>query len=115
MIQKLIMKAMKFRGFKAQMILEGTKTSSLRLFDDKNLTKEDDLELINFDTGQPFAYAKITEIIEKPLGEITDQDLIGHESFGSKEDMYASLRKYYTDVDATTPAKIVRFKVVAKS
>ncbi len=106
------MKTLKFKGFKAERILEGTKTSTLRLFDDKGLVVGDELELINSETGEVFARAIITEIIEKKLGEITEADLEGHEKWADKEDMMQSLRKYYTNIDGDTVGKIVRFKLL---
>ena len=60
---------MKFRGFKADMIMLGTKTSSVRLFDDKNLSVGDDLVLVNWDRGEEFGKAKITQVIEKYFPE----------------------------------------------
>ena len=96
------------------MILDGTKISSLRLFDDKNFQAGDMLTLINWDTGETFAEAIVTEVIAKPLGDITEDDLRGHEAFKSKEDMYARLGKYYHDVNQSTSAKIVRFRVTHK-
>lgn len=106
------MKTMKFREFKAKMILDGEKTASIRLFDDKNFQMGDEMKLIVWETGESFAKAVITEIIEKPLGEIEDADLIEHERWSSKEEMLESFRKYYANVDLTTMAKIVRFKVM---
>lgn len=104
------MKTLKFRNFKAEMILRGEKTASLRLFDDKNLTTGDELELINFDTGKQFASAKIIEVIEKKLGEINDNDLVGHEPLDGG--ILQSLKKYYDDrITLETCAKIVRFKL----
>jgi len=54
------MKTLKFKNFKAEWILNGTKTSTMRLFDDKGLKVGDDLELINSDTQKVFAKAKVT-------------------------------------------------------
>lgn len=107
------MKTMKFREFKAKMIMDGDKTSSLRLYDDKDLRAGDDLELIVWETGKVFAKAKITEIIEKPLGEIGEDDLAGHEKYESKEAMIENQQKYYENVGPETPAKIVRFRLLA--
>ncbi|MDO8664306.1 MAG: hypothetical protein Q7K44_02030 [Candidatus Liptonbacteria bacterium] len=103
-------KTLKFRAFKAEMILKGEKTSSLRVFDDKDLKAGDELELINWDTKKMFGKAKITEIIEKKLGEVGEKDLIGHEQMegGPVE----GLKKYYGEkVGPETPGKIVRFKL----
>lgn len=102
---------MKFRQFKADMILEGTKTASLRLFDDKDLSIGDKLELINWETGEPFAHAQITEVIEKPLNKINEHDLIGHEPYKDQKEMIESLKKYYPSSTPETRAKIVRFKI----
>lgn len=40
------------------LVLSGEKTSTWRLFDDKDLQKDDDLLLINKATGDEFAKAK---------------------------------------------------------
>ena len=107
------MKKLKFKSFKAQWILDGTKTSTMRLFDDKDLRVGDDLELEDSDTGKIFVHAVITEVIEKKLGEIDDVDLDGHEKWDSHVEMLASLRKYYGDnVNEDTPVKVVRFKLI---
>lgn len=106
------MKTLKFKDFKADWILNGTKTSTLRLFDDKDLQVGDELDLINSDTGAIFAHAIITEIIQKALGEINDIDLEGHEKWNNQGDMIKTHKLYYGDaVNALTPAKIIRFKV----
>ena len=107
------MKTMKFKGFKAKMIVGGEKSASLRLFDDKNFQKGEEIELINSDTGEIFANAIITEVIEKPLREITNADLDGHEPYKDENDMYASMKKYYGDrVNPQTQGKIIRFRIV---
>ncbi|MEK7650016.1 MAG: ASCH domain-containing protein [Patescibacteria group bacterium] len=108
------MKTLKFRDFKAKMILDETKTSSLRLFDDKNLTKGDELELINSDTGKAFAHIQITEIIKNPFSDIHADDLVGHEPFKDYDDMYQTLKNYYPNIRHDTPAKIIRFKLISK-
>jgi hypothetical protein len=107
------MKTLKFKGFKAQWILDGTKTATMRLFDDKDLQVGDELELINSDSGKIFSKAVITEILYKKVVEVEDVDLEGHEKWDSREEMFDSLRKYYGDkVDSNTEVKIVRFKLV---
>jgi len=106
------MKQLKFKGFKTQWILDGTKTASVRLFDDKNLKAGDELELINSDDSKVFAHAVVTDVPVKTLGEITDADLGGHEKYESREAMLESFKKFYGDkVDLGTEAKIVRFRL----
>ncbi len=104
------MKQLKFKDFKSQWILDGTKTATLRLFDDKDLQIGDALELINSDTGDVFATASISEIIEKPLIEMNDSDLEGHEKWESKEAMIESMKSYYGGaVLPGTSGKVIRF------
>ncbi len=106
------MKKLKFKGFKADWILTGTKTSTMRLFDDKNLAVGDMLELENSDTHEIFAHAIVTGVIEKPLGEIDDIDLDGHEKWGSHEEMLRSLQTYYGDsIDDHTTVKVIQFHI----
>ena len=104
------MKTLKFKGFKAQWILENKKTATMRLFDDKKLSAGDELELINSDNNDIFAYAKIFEVIEKKLRELTESDFKGHERWRNNEEMYEGFRKYYGDrVTPDTIVKIIRF------
>lgn len=104
------MKTLKFKNFKAQWILEGTKTATMRLFDDKDLKVGDELELVNGNNNQIFSRAIIAEIIYKTLGEVEDIDLDGHEKWNNKEEMLESLRVYYGDrINLGTEVKIVRF------
>ena len=91
------MKTLKFKGFKAQWILDNKKTATMRLFDDKNLSAGDELELVNSDTNDIFAYAKISEVIEKKLKELTESDFKGHEKWRNNKEMYEGFRKYYGD------------------
>ena len=107
------MKTLKFKDFKAKWILEGVKTSTMRLFDDKDLQEGDELELINNDFGEVFSKATITEVIYKKLGEIDDVDLEGHEKWDNKDEMLESLKKYYGDkVKLDTMVKVVKFKLI---
>ena len=106
------MKTLKFKDFKSKWILEGIKTATMRLFDDKDLQVGDELELVNSDDGKVFSKAIITEITYKTLGEVDDIDLDGHEKWNNKEEMVESLRKYYSNgVGLDTPVKIIRFKL----
>ena len=107
------MKTLKFKDFKAKWILEGVKTSTMRLFDDKDLKEGDELELVNSDSGEVFSKAIITKVVYKKLGEIDDVDLDGHEKWDSKDEMLQSLIKYYGDkVNLDTMVKVVKFKLI---
>lgn len=62
------MKGLKFRKELADIILAGEKNVTWRLFDDKDLREGDAVSLINWDTGEEFAQAKLTEVREKKMG-----------------------------------------------
>ena len=70
------MKKLKFEHELAKLIIRGEKTSTWRLFDDKDLSVGDNVELIDKveaekpETWQPFGLATITKIVEKRLGDI---------------------------------------------
>lgn len=107
------MKTLKFKYFKAKMILEGEKYSSMRLFDDKNIQTGDELDLINSDNGEKFARARVTAVIEKKMDKIKEKDLEGHEKFASQDEMLKMFQKYYGDeVNLDTIVKIVQFKLI---
>src|SRR3989344_213452 len=106
------MKTLKFKGFKAKWIMDGSKTATMRLFDDKDLKVGDDLDLVNTDNGSIFSKAIITEVINKELADVDDVDLDGHEKWNNKEEMLESLKRYYGDrVDLDTIVKIIRFNL----
>ncbi len=104
------MKTLKFKSHLAEKILAGTKMSTWRLFDDKNLGAGDEVTFINSDTGKEFAKAKLTWITLKTLENVTEEDYDGNEKDASKEDMYAKYRGYYGDkVRPETLVKIITF------
>lgn len=104
------MKTLKFTRHLSEMILRGKKTSTWRLFDDKDLKVGDHLTFINKDTGKEFGTAVIISLYTKTLGTLEDKDWGGHEKFNSEEEMYETYRKYYGDkVSAESEVKILKF------
>ena len=105
------MKILKFRPELARMILAGTKTTTWRLFDDKDLQAGDRVELINKETGEVFGVAVLEEVVLKPLRDLDDHDWEGHERFPSEEAMYAKYREYYPgrEIGPETMVKIRHF------
>ena len=104
------MKTLKFKPHLVDKILKGEKTSTWRLFDDKNLKIEDELEFVNKETLETFGYAKITSLKIKTLGTLEKDDWVGHSKYSSEEEMYTDFRKFYGDnVDEDTEVKIVNF------
>ncbi len=105
------MKVIKFRPTLAKLILEGKKTATWRLFDDKNLQVGDVVELMNWETKEIFGRAVITEANEKPIKDLDEHDWEGHEQFSSDEEMYAKYREYYPgrEINSDTIVKILHF------
>ena len=107
------MKTLKFRKELADQILDGKKTSTWRLFDDKNLSNGDEISLIIWETGEQFAVAKIIDVIEKSFNELNEKDFEGHEKFNSKEQMYKNYSKFYNkQINQFTKLKIIKFKLI---
>ncbi len=57
-------KILKFRESLSRIVLSGEKDSTWRLFDDKNLSAGDDVSFVVWETGRPFARAKILAVRE---------------------------------------------------
>lgn len=105
------MKTLKFTPELVSKIISGEKTSTWRLFDDKDLKLGDDLVFINKHTGESFGDATITSLKIRTLGTLTDDDWLGHERFASEEEMYATYRTYYgSRVDKNSEVKIITFE-----
>ncbi len=109
------MKTLKFVTELIPLVLSGEKTSTWRIFDDKDLSLGDELIFINKATKEEFAKARILTIREKKLGEIDEADFDeGHERFESSEKMLESYRSYYGDaVTMETPIKIIGFELLS--
>lgn len=110
------MKKLKLDHVLADLVRQGKKTSTLRLFDDKDLSVNDVLLLIDkVDSADPSTWreigaATINQVTERRLGDLTDDDLDGHEPYPDKQAMLADFRRYYgPNVTLQTPAKIIQF------
>ena len=108
------MKTLKFKDYLVPKVLDGSKVTTWRLFDDKNLSIGDELLFINSDSGKEFATVEIIMVQEKKLGEIDDGDFKkGHEKYKDQEDMLAHYRGYYGEgVGLNSLIKIISFKLL---
>ena len=106
------MKSLKFAPDLVELIMKGEKTTTWRLFDDKDLQTGDELSFVSKETGAEFGTGKITWVSVRTLGTLTDEDWVGHEKFKDEEDMYAHYRRYYPNevVNADTVVKIITFE-----
>lgn len=105
-------KTLKFAAHLVPLILSGEKTSTWRLFDDKDLTEGDIVDFIDRGSGGNFITAKLIKIIEKPLGSLTLEDKGGHEVYENDEQMYETFKNYYQkEVTPETLVKVVFFEL----
>ncbi|MBT6691575.1 ASCH domain-containing protein [Candidatus Parcubacteria bacterium] len=107
------MKTLKFHPSLVELILEGSKTTTWRLWDDKNLSVDDEISFLDSYTKTEFAQAIITEVKEKTFAELTEDDRDGHEKYSSDEKMYQSFSKHYVGkkINEDTKVKIIKFKL----
>lgn len=106
-------KSLKFRDHLAKLVLAKEKDLTWRLFDDKNLSEGDTVDLLNWNTGEVFGKATLIKVWEKKMKDLNDADYDGHEKFSSTEEMYLTYKKYYGDrVGPDTIVKIIRFKLL---
>lgn len=104
------MKTLKFKPHLCEQILSDEKTSTWRLFDDKDLQVGDVVEFLNQETQESIGQANITLVATKTLGTLTETDWEGHERYPSNEAMYETYRSYYGDqVGPDSELKIIHF------
>jgi len=104
------MKTLKFFSELCEQILAGTKTSTWRLFDDKDLQAGDEVVFINKDTGKTIGTAVLDRVKVTTLGNVEDKDWVGHERYESEEEMYETYKSYYGDkVGPDSELKIIHF------
>lgn len=110
------MKTLKFDHDDAQLVSNGTKSTTWRLYDDKELSVDDMVKIVDkvkpqeSSSWRVIGEGRITEVIEKKLSAITDSDMQGHKEYASKEEILETYRVYYGDrVTLDTPVKIIRF------
>lgn len=107
------MKQLKFSEPLPELVLGGTKTSTWRINDEREIVDGDKLSLC-YNDGREFAKAFATSVRETTFGELTDEDKTGHETFANDEEMYATYSRYYNmAVTPKTNLKIIKFKLLA--
>lgn len=106
------MKTLKFHPSLVPGILCGTKTTTWRLFDDKDLREGDELSLLDSATRREFAEATIIKVKSATFAGLTPDDRAGHERFVSDIEMYGSYERYYNKkIGPATPVKIITFQL----
>ncbi len=110
------MKTLKFNHDLAQLILKGQKTSTWRVYDDKDLSVNDSVKILDKvyddrpETWQVIGIAHVDSVIQKRLGSVSAEDYEGNGTVLSQQELLALYRKHYgPQVDLDTPVKIIRF------
>ena len=106
------MKKLKFHPDLVPLVRSGSKTTTWRLFDDKNIQMGDELTLINSKTIGEFARGKVVLVNETIFGNLTPEDWAGQEEFSALEEMYKTYSKFYNCVvNENTILKISKFRL----
>ncbi len=105
------MKTIKFFPNLVPKILTGEKTTTWRLFDDKDLREGDALTFVNTQTGEAFGTAVIVSFQIKTLSTLSDEDWADHERPKTEQELYQSFSEWYggKDVGPDTEVKILTF------
>ncbi|MFA5986261.1 MAG: ASCH domain-containing protein [Parcubacteria group bacterium] len=107
------MKTLKFRKYLSEQILAGAKTTTWRLFDDKDLRVGDEVSFVVWETGELFAQAQLTRVVEKCFDQVNEEDWRGHDRYASNEKMYRAFTQYYKKpVGPKTRVKIITFELL---
>lgn len=106
------MKTLKFFPELSQMIKSGAKTTTWRLFDDKDLQVGDKIILAtrDGDSVTNFGKAEIVKITMRTIETIQEEDYEGHEPSKNPLEDY---RKYYGNkILPNSEVKVIKFKVL---
>ncbi len=107
------MKSLKFTPELVKLIKQDEKTTTFRLFDDKDLREGEIIELVEKENDNAFAQAILTSVYEKPIQDLNNDDYDGHGKYESPKKMLTEFRKYYgEDVTPMTLVKIIRFRII---
>lgn len=116
------MKTLKLDHQLALKVLRGEKHSTWRIFDDKELSVGDEIQLIDKvepedeSTWRTIGCGIIDIVTEKRIRDITDADYEGHEKYASQQDILTVFSRYYGSiVTIDTPIKIIQFSVISCS
>lgn len=93
----------------------GTKRSTWRVFDEKNIAVNDVIELVDkldpsdMASWQIMGTAIVNQVVEKRMESITSTEMAEH-GYNSYDELYASFTNYYGDsIGPRTPIKIISF------
>ena len=110
------MKYVKVSHKVAKLILEGEKSSTWRINDEKNISVDDDIGIIDKvdpkdqSSWQIVGTGRVNSVVQKRLSDLDNHDLGPGEEFDSRQEMIKRFRDYYgPDVNENTTVKIINF------
>jgi hypothetical protein len=106
------MKTLKFKPHLIRGVLDGNKTITWRLFDDKDLQEGDKLECLNSENGNKFAEVEIIKVENKRVEELTEEDLKRNEYRDNNHVLELNKKYYGNQVNINTIVKIIEFKLL---
>ncbi len=105
----------------AKLILDGKKRNTWRINDEKNISVDDIVGIIDKvdpnvpSTWQVIGGGRVNSVLQKRLDSIQNEDLGPGEDFASRPEMLKTFRNYYgPDVNEHTPIKIISFDFTAQ-
>lgn len=115
------MKFVKVSHKVAKLILSGEKNNTWRINDEKNISVDDTVGIIDKvdpkvpSTWQVIGTGHVSSVIQKRLSHVSDDDLGPGEDFESREHMLKMFKSYYgPDITERTTVKIIEFDFTAQ-
>lgn len=111
----VVMKALKFNHVAAQAVVRGGLTMTWRLNDDKNLSVNDQFEVIDKveptepKTWQVVGLGTIDTVQQKRLGELSEAEMAAITAESSSALLAVSRQYYGEEVSPDTPVKLISF------
>jgi len=97
------------KGIFADKLLEGSKSSTIRL----GIVKPRYREVIIHGHGRPLAKAVITGVEHKKIRDLTDEDAV-RDGFKSRKELLRALRKVYGDFSPEDPVTIIKLRITKR-
>lgn len=109
------MKSLKFNHIEAENIQKGIQRATLRVRDEKNISVDDRITIIDkVKESDPASWraigtAHINKVTEQRFGDLKLEGA-AFEQFGSTAELYEQMTIFYGDpIDANTPVKVIEF------
>ncbi len=116
----MVMKSLKFNHIEAENIQNGIQTATLRIGDDKSITVDDKIVVVDKvkedqpETWTDIGVATVNRVSIQRIGDL-DLEQGNFEKFGSTSELYEQMALFYGDiVDENTHVKVIEFDFMPK-